>query len=237
MVKMPILTAEAVRALARATLGGPNCRHKDGFEQFLNAEKDTPLDELSPFFHHGPDTFLLSYAVRHRIYKLGPKDIVRAYCLDHISMVRAAEKTFQQNGYGDDYFQDMREEGFRLNTEGKLYQYLFSCIGQVGKVVQVTRGQNGSKRLRVFFECGDGDRCIEITHVCTSQNVARDEYVVMHFASVFTKVSSIVALNIIQQQQSDEWFRSLIEEVRELKYTDWLGQDLSAWTEERLARN
>lgn len=250
MVRMPILSAEAVRALVRATLGGPNCSHKDGFGQFLTAEDDMPLNELSPYFHYGPDTFLITYAIRHKKNNLGPEDITRAYCVDHIPMVQAAEKILQENGYEDEYFKDMRKRGFpppklglglepkRLALGSELY--LFSCIGKVGEVAQVVRIDNQLSRLRVFCRYNSD---IEISNVVTPMDVSRGDYIAIHFASGFTAVSRELASEIVEMQQSNEWFSELLKKIefsilrKNMNLQDWFGKDLAAWTEEQLASN
>jgi len=235
MVKMPILSAEAVRALARATLGGPNCRHKDGFEKFLLAKDDVLLSELSPYFYYGPDTFLINYAVRHNKYNLGPEDIARAYCIDHILMVRAAEKIFSEKGFEDEYFQDMHERGFELTNES-IDSYLFSCLGTIGQVVAVVRGSK-INRLRIF--CPYGDRDIEMLNACTLLDLKPQVWVAIHFASVFTELPKNIALAIIRQQQANKWFSGLIKRSQPPRQIDFTHcrRDLAAWTEKQLAPN
>ncbi len=240
MVKMPILTAEATKAFARLVLGGVRCDPRDGFEKYLNARSDVSLEELGSFFDSSsgitPVTFLASYAINQQISQpLTPTDIARAYSVNHIPIVRAIARAFEKNGLDDERFSKMRQRGFQLKTQRELYQYLFSCIGEVGEVMQVAKEENRLKRLRVF--CRYRDWRIEVTNVCTLQDVKRGEYIVMHFASAFTKIPKNEGLNIIRKQLSDEWFPGLVQEVRELDYTDWLGQDLAAWTEERLTVN
>ena len=205
---------------------------------------------MSPFFDYGPDTFLITYAVRHKKSNLGPEDIARAYCVDHIPMVAVAEKILQENGYEDGYFEDMRKRGFSpprlgLGLDSKRLAlgsnlYLFSCIGKVGEVVRVARANNRLNRVRVFCRY---DPNIEISNVVTPMDVSRGDYVIIHFASGFATVSRELASEIIERQQSNEWFSELLKKIefsilrKNMNLQDWFGKDLAAWAEKQLASN
>jgi hypothetical protein len=240
-IKIPALSRDAVIALSRATVPGPNCRHRDGFEKFLDPENDSYLlSELTPYFIMGPDHFLNAYAVMHGAYQLEDYEIVGAYCLEHIPMVMAAEKIFERDGFETEYFEDMRKRGFKLRDDN-LVEYLFSCIGKIGRVMHINYSGPSTFNTALIHVRVDG-RFLALKNVVLPNYpvIRSDDLVAVHFASAFAKVSkenakAIDASQLTIPKKSPFLLQLAPKLPNEIDYTSFLGQDLTKYTIDKLS--
>ncbi len=232
---IPTLSAEAVRALARATLGGPDCFHEIEVRDLLTATEDYKLTDLAKYFHYGPDTFLATYAILNKRFNLGPDDIAQAYCIDHLPMVQVANKIFQERGFHDPYFDCMRERSFEL-TERNFGQYLFGCLGRIGKIKEITRIRKKSSRAKI-----DSEACylhgwvpVALENVIVPAGVKGGQRVAIHFASGFSVASDEITEKIIREQSRTILPLHFNDPIRKIDFANIFGQDLASWTEEQL---
>ena len=234
MIK-PVLSAEAVRALAHATLGGPNCSHEVGVRDLLCMDENCKLSDLAKFFHYGPDTFLATYAVINKRFELGPDDIARAYCVDHLPMVQVASKLYQEGGFSHSYFDNMRQRGFEL-TDKNFNRYLFSCLGRIGRIVKITQSGRKLNRAKVNSEAYylHGSNQISLENVIVPAGVKEGQYIAIHFASGFSPVSDETAEDIIREQRKTILPLHFDNPPRKINFAKVFSQNLAEWTEKQL---
>ena len=243
--RIPNLSVGAVRGLARANLGGPNCSPAGDLRPLLKQTRSMSLKEIAVLFGEmGPDTFLASYAVQNNKYSLGSADIAEAYCFDHMSMVKSAEKIFFERGFEDDYFRQMRENRFVVTPEN-LPEYLFSCLGKIGKIVE--RGRNWVMIDYFYFDHGsfgrntiERDIAISLYGVVLPDDACEGDYVAVHFASAFL-CNLEFPRSISSGQVTDNNLLKLLKTLSrgkktvKIDYHNVFSRDLTEWTQKRLS--
>lgn len=219
MEPIRFLTYEAIRAIVYSVWTGPNCSIREGFSprKMLHEKEMVPFSFLYEHFDRvsGPATFFLDYAITHKIKHLNVLDVARVYALEHITMVRAAELAFLNNGKDDLYFEKLKSRGYILNKID-LPKYLFSCVGKPGEIVGFSGGyatvQTRHCRLRGVVIPPE----VNGTHV------------IVHFATAIASIPKKETEEIEKSQFENGWFGNLFKKLPdEIDYRYFLGRDLT----------
>ncbi len=210
------LSKEAVRAVVRSVLTGPNCRANDSLQKLLGVEKTIDLGQIAQHLENGPDTFLVWYAVSTQRRHLGALDIAKAYSLHHIEMVRAAHEIYRSKGFEDDYFMQLRARGYIVRPEDTA-RYFYSCCGKPAKIIH-----KGSKTAVVEFNGAT------LEGVVLPPNFESD-WAVVHFATAISEISRKDAENIQQLQQNNPWFAGISRKVSKIDYENFCGGNLTSY--------
>lgn len=209
---------EAVQALYLATRPSPNCGKWEGNhrqEDFIR-EGITFNELILPIFRQRP--MLLSQLfqrLKSNEETIKPFDIASFYCLDHQPFVAGFKKDFHLNGLAN--FGHLVENNFSLN-EGNLADFLFACMGRVGKII-FRAGR------RVSIDCSLGRKRMVIRNAVVVLPPGT-RYVALHFASCFA---------VLSEEQYREIQRKQLElpavyTRHEIDYEHWLGNDLTEFT-------
>lgn len=220
-----ILSGGAVRAVVRSVLSGPNCivHNRIGLSRFLDQETDLALSDVAKYLDNGPDSFLIIYAVTHQKRYLEASDVVQAYALDHIMMVRVGERKFlEENGNEGEYFKPLVTRKFRIEDD-RLPDYLYSCLGKVGKIVE----RNG--RI-CSVQTGD---CF-LRGIVVPDNLT-SEYVAIHFATAISEVAFDEYKSVKERQMDSPWVKGLVGQISsEIDYANFPGGNLTDFAQKNL---
>ena len=212
---------EALKALIRANLAGPNCeRDEKALLKLYQVESQLSLLEISRYFDQvcGPIGALVSYCCVNKIKIVSSRDIAKMYCIDHIGMVKNSEWRFSLKD--DDYFDKLSKNGFQLHRKN-LLRYLFSCIGKVGIVEKVG---NGFCKVRCYV---NGKEIIAV-NIFSPMSVKRGDKVAIHFASIMAVIDD-ETFNQIKKYQVSPWY-DRFKSVKMIGYAKWLKGNLAEFT-------
>lgn len=222
----------AVRALVFANLAGPNCQKNPRAACLINSQSPLELKELVPYFdlNFGPLSSLINYCVTSRNGRTGDiyltaQDIVRIYCLFHFDLVRIAEVRFLQSGQQDEYFKELKENGFRLNRKS-LSRYLFSCLGKIGVVEKV---KNGFCLVRTYLP---GGISVVIHDIYCPFKIRRADKVAVHFAAIIAVVDDELFEQIKNLPVGGNGWLKIFRTKKRVCCRQWLGGNLAEYTKD-----
>lgn len=218
------LTARAVRAIASSIVTGPNCVIVPGIEKLINTNKPMTLSEIRKLLddEFGPAGFLAWYAVEHQTQELDAEDIGKAYCLEHLKMVRASETILQTKSISDNYFKELRERRFDL-VKSERPAYFFSCCGKVAVLKSKDKAV-----VRI------GDNQITLEGIVVPEEIKTD-LVVFHFATALCDISAAQASQINAIQNRNLWFTYLMDVIGyHVDYRDFCNKNLTQYSKNNL---
>lgn len=222
------ITPKALKVLVRTVLSGPNCLKNIFLYDISKVKNNTNIKDIIKYFdkNFGPITTLINYAVSHyknkKNYLIDFEDIVNCFCLNHINIVKAGFFKFKDEGFDQDYFKQLKENGFELNRKNVL-RYFFSCIGKVGEVCKVYN--NNFCKIKIVLN----NHLVYLDNVYCLKNIKNNDLVAVHFATVIKKIDKVLYDEILKQQKEKNTL-IMFNKIKRINYKKFLKSDLSVYT-------
>jgi len=226
------ISSDALRSLILATTYGPNCdRNISDLAKLYSNKNDLNIEEISIYFdaNFGPISMLVNYIVtevKRKNIVIDTIDIVKLYTCYHKSIIKVSRHIFFNNGFSDQYFQILHNNGFTIYDDN-IYEYLFSCFGKVAIIKNV-------KNRYVTVEVDYIYRKIILENIYSPITLDIGDKVAIHFAGVYAKLKDSTFFEI-NQIQVESWFNHF-KKIKKIDYRFFLGSNLSKFTESETQR-
>lgn len=222
------ITPEALKVLIRTVLSGPNCIKSDFLYSIYNQKNNINIKDIARCFDNnfGPITTIVNYAVSYyknkKNYLIDVKDIIKCFCLDHINIVKAGFFKFEDEGFEQNYFEELKKNGFELNRKNVL-RYFFSCIGKVGEVCKVY--DNNFCKIKIVLN----NHLVYLDNIYYLENIKKQDLLAVHFATVIKKIDKDL-YDEISKQQKEKNTLIMFNKIKRINYKKFLKSNLSEYT-------